>query len=99
MFEMYCSIEKDPFIQYTKLDTGRYTPECLTEREQVIHGYSSDRGKYNNTSIPMTKPRHLMCAQTYLDLIGKLRIIIEHKVKKLLAIDLNLSCRLINSAL
>ena len=28
-----------------QLDTGRYTPECLTEREQVKHVYSSDRGK------------------------------------------------------
>ena len=37
------TISKRQFIFYTitvkqiKLDTGRYTPECLTEREQVKH--------------------------------------------------------------
>ena len=54
-----------------KLDTGRYTPECLTEREQVKHvstlviaenknTYVSDETKASHvrTNVPRYRVRH-----------------------------------------
>ena len=47
-----------------KLDTGRYTPECLTEREQVKHVSILVITENKTTILDVTKPRPLMCVQT-----------------------------------